>query len=276
MRNDLLAIINLVAKTDPMAPYIEVGLARTVLTLFTFTETKNMHSLTKHLRFSECEEDFEFKRMLLAVIMNLAENPSVTPLLKEYKLLHSILYYIAPVPEKDPTWLPSQFEEIQLQCLASLTRLLPKLLEELVAIGGIQVVVEFMDWCLGGDESYKGHGNSVYGVGGRGTKLSQTKYILRILKQIISSGDEQITEVLLSFQLQAKYLVELETLCETMNQIVVHEFQPQTSSIPADAFISLDIICEILYSLAALMEGNNDRKESLGRVVKLQMHLIFE
>ena len=143
MRNDLLAIINLIAKTDPLSPFIEVVLARTILTLFSFTETRNIYSLTKQLRFSESEEDFEFERMLLAVIMNLSDNSSVTPLLKEFKLLPAMFYYVSPVPQKDSTWLPSQFEEIQLQCLASIPKVLPQLFEELVEIGGLDTLTQY-------------------------------------------------------------------------------------------------------------------------------------
>ena len=81
--------------------------------------------------------------MLLAVIMNLSDNPSVTPLLKEFKLLPAMFYYVSPVPQKDSTWLPSQFEEIQLQCLASIPKVLPQLFEELVEIGGLDTLTQY-------------------------------------------------------------------------------------------------------------------------------------
>ena len=266
MRNDLLAIINLIAKTDPLSPFIEVGLARTILTLFSFTETRNIDSLTKQLRFSESEEDFEFKRMLLAVIMNLSDNPSVTPLMKEFKLLPAMFYYVSPVPQKDSTWLPSQFEEIQLQCLASIPKVLPQLLEELVEIGGLDTLTQFLEWCLApSDQDYKGHGNSVYATGGRGSKLAQAKYTLRILKRIISFGEESIIEGLLAAGLLDTYLKELTRLSDVMEETVVHDFTPQANSVAPDAFISLDITCEILYTMAALMETNNERKDNLGK-----------
>ena len=38
-------------------------------------------------------------------------------------------------------------------------------------------------------EKYKGHGNSFHGMGGRGTKLSQLRYSLRLLLSMCSSGD---------------------------------------------------------------------------------------
>ena len=265
IRNDLLAIINLIAKTDPLAPFIEVGLARTILSLFSYSETRSTYEITRNLRFSECEEDFEFKRMLLAVIMNLTENPSFTPLMKEFKLLPPMFYYVSPVPDKDITWLPSQFEEIQLQCLASITKLLPTMLEELVQTGGLGALCGFLDWCLEpSDQDYKGHGNSVFGTGGRGSKLAQAKYTLKIMRKIISLGDEPIIEGLMGTGLLATYLAELNKAVDIMDSTVVHDFTPQAQSIAPDAFINLDITCEIMYTLALLMESSNDRKENIG------------
>jgi hypothetical protein len=150
VRNDLLAIINLVAQTDPEAPFIEVGLAKTLLVLATFSEVKSNQRfvMARHLKLSKCEEDFEMKRMLLAVIANLANNPSVTSLLQEYKLVQCMLSYLVAVPEDHPVWLPSQFEEIQLQCLAEMPALLPALLPDLVAQGGLDTLNNLLDWCV--------------------------------------------------------------------------------------------------------------------------------
>lgn len=266
VRNDLLAIINLIAKTDPLAPLIEVGLAENILAIFSFTETRTKYEMTKQLRFSESEEDFEFKRMLLAVIVNLSQNPSITPLMKQYKLLYALFYYVSPVPEKDLTWLPSQFEEIQLQCLAVIPKLLPQLLDQLVEIGGLETLYNFLEWCLApSDQDYKGHGNSVYATGGRGSKLAQAKYVLRILKRVISFGEETIIENMISIGLMETYMKELNRLTEVMEQTEVHNFTPRANSVKPDAFISLDITCEILYTISTLMETNNERKDNLGQ-----------
>ena len=41
-------------------------------------------------------------------------------------------------------------------------------------------------------EEFKGHGNSFHGEGGRGTKLSQLRYSLRLLLSMCSGGDDVI------------------------------------------------------------------------------------
>ena len=114
---------------------------------------------------------------------------------------------------------------------------------------------------------FLGHGNSVYATGGRGTKLAQTKYVMRLLGKILASDNEWVAETLLENGLMEKYLAELTKLTDEFDKIRVHEFEPKTTSLPPESFISLDICCEILYTIASVMENNTDRKEALGKYV---------
>ena len=39
-------------------------------------------------------------------------------------------------------------------------------------------------------EDFGGHGNSFHGTGGRGNKRAQMRYCLRVLRSVVSTGDE--------------------------------------------------------------------------------------
>ena len=60
---------------------------------------------------------------------------------------------------------------------------------------------------------YKGHGNGFHGMGGRGTKLSQLRYSLRLLLSMCSSGDDIIHTDLHEQGAIPLFLGELNDLC---------------------------------------------------------------
>ena len=70
--------------------------------------------------------------------------------------MDAMLHYVAPVPEIHATWLSSQFEEIQLQCLASLPVLAPLFMEDLTTQEVIGRLSKFLNWCLATDQEFKG------------------------------------------------------------------------------------------------------------------------
>lgn len=43
-------------------------------------------------------------------------------------------------------------------------------------------------------DDYKGHGNSFHGNGGRGTKRAQMRHCLRLLRSVVSTGDEKVLQ----------------------------------------------------------------------------------
>ena len=95
--------------------------------------------------------------------------------------------------------------------------------------------------------------------------MAQTKYVLRLLGKILASDNEWDREKLLQTGLLNKYLAQLIMHTGQFDKISVREFEPKTASLPPESFISLDICCEILYTIASIMENNMDRKEALGK-----------
>ena len=43
-------------------------------------------------------------------------------------------------------------------------------------------------------EDFGGHGNSFHGTGGRGNKRAQMRYCLRVLRSVVSTGDEVVLQ----------------------------------------------------------------------------------
>ena len=60
---------------------------------------------------------------------------------------------------------------------------------------GLQAVVEGIDcvWHVISDD-YLGTGNSFHGAGGRDNKKAQMRYCLRLIRSMVSSGEEQVLQ----------------------------------------------------------------------------------
>lgn len=108
-------------------------------------------------------------------------------------------------------WKPAYQEELQLYALSALTALVPKMLHKFQDLCGVNRLLMLVEWCIN-DESeglrficqptpcmfivgFFGNGNSFHGVGGRGNKLSQMRFCMRLILRIIRANDEIVNQV---------------------------------------------------------------------------------
>jgi hypothetical protein len=178
-RNDLLVLITQIARHNPSAPFVETSFLGEVISF----GCSNQRNLTNS------ELDFEFLRMLLTCTVLLTEDGASLRFIKQTQLLNYLLLPVQKLDEK-PTirtrslyqWSSSQKEELQLLSLQLLTKLAPRLPEKFVELNGCNLLMGFLFWSFQTD--YSGHGNSILGVGGRGSARAQCRFALRCIRSL--------------------------------------------------------------------------------------------
>lgn len=90
-------------------------------------------------------------------------------------------------------WTAAQFEEIQLQAMACLCALCPLMIDDYMTCQGSTRILLLLEWCCG-TEDFGGHGNSFHGTGGRGNKRAQMRHCLRLLRSVVSTGQEVVIQ----------------------------------------------------------------------------------
>lgn len=96
---------------------------------------------------------------------------------------------------------------------------------------------------------YGGHGNSFHGSGGRGNKRAQMRYCLRLLRSMVSVGDEALNQDLVDQG--------------AINQIVGILQNASTSTDENDR-IDIEMQCDMLFIVSSLCDGDTHRKELFG------------
>ncbi|TPP63820.1 hypothetical protein FGIG_02010 [Fasciola gigantica] len=96
-------------------------------------------------------------------------------------------------PDPIKRWPIAYQEEMQLHALDALTACGSVLLEDIIRLDGPNRLIMFLSWCDGAD-SFTGQGNSFHGEGGRHNKRAQLRYALRLIRSLLDTGDERITE----------------------------------------------------------------------------------
>ncbi|CAF1002747.1 unnamed protein product [Rotaria sordida] len=255
LRNDILVVCSLILNINPNAPVIETGFAKQLLLFASYPELRSNNPLVKSFKLTTCDEDFEFKKLLFNIVIILNRNPMTQELITSSRVLHAFLSYIEPLPRKKDhqinifEWNISQFEDLQLHALAALSILLPYSLNEYFEYGiGTRLLV-FYEWTINNEE-YKSEGNSYFGKGGRNTKRSQLKYILRLFRSLVSTRDERIHIDLCDQGIIPSITGYLKVMT-------------QQKSMHID-YIDLDIICDGLFILSCLGELDVHRKEIFG------------
>ncbi|VDI03562.1 Hypothetical predicted protein [Mytilus galloprovincialis] len=250
LRNDLLVLSSLVATHCPNAPFIETGFAKQLTLFATFQEVKSHNALVKHLKLMQNHEDFELKKLLFNILISLSKDSTVIPVLSEGHLMLALMSYVrANEKTSGPRdWSQAQFEEIQLHALGTLCSLCPLMLEDYMICQGSTRLLLLLEWCTG-PEDFGGHGNSYHGTGGRGNKRAQMRYCLRLIRSIVSTGQETV----------------LQDLADqgAINQIstILHN---ATQSKDSDDAIDIEMQSDMLFILSCLCEGDMHRKELLG------------
>ncbi|XP_074659217.1 cilia- and flagella-associated protein 69-like isoform X1 [Tubulanus polymorphus] len=251
LRNDLLVITSLLIADQPDAPFVETGFVKMFVLLATFQEVKSHHALVRHLRLGTGHEDFEFKKLLINILVLLSRNTAAVPILSEGRVLLALFGYVR---ENENTTSPSdytaaQFEEIQLHAMAALCTLCPLMIDDYMTCQGSTRLLLLLEWCVG-TEDYGGHGNSFHAVGGRGNKRAQMRHCLRLLRSIISTGEEVIIQDLVDQGAINQITGILSNVCKSDED---------------DDAIDVEMQCDMLFILSNLCEGDMHRRELFGR-----------
>ncbi|XP_025930195.1 cilia- and flagella-associated protein 69 [Apteryx rowi] len=243
LRNDLLVIATLVAE-NLAAPMIESGFTKQLIVLATFSEVKIPNPLVKGLKLTYSYEDFELKKLLFNVIGVLSKDPCAVQLLSENDVMPALLYYVKPNQKPGfHDWSAAQYEELQLHAIAILASVAPLLLDKYLSCQANTLLLVFLEWCIG-------QGNSFHGTGGRGSKLAQMRYSLRVLRSVVSLCDDAVNL----------------NLCDqgAISQLLdILKYAANKSKEKEDAIL-LEIQADILFILSTLCENDLHRKELFG------------
>ncbi|XP_063003583.1 cilia- and flagella-associated protein 69 [Elgaria multicarinata webbii] len=247
LRNDILVIATLVAQ-NPGTPMIETGFAKQLILFATFVEVKSHNPLVKGLKLTYSYEDFELKKLLLNMLTVLAKDLCTVQLLHEGKVMLALFHYLKPNEKSGVLDMSAaQYEELQLHAIATLATMAPLLVEDYMTCQGNTRLLMFLEWCMG-NEPFFAQGNSFYGTGGRGSKLAQMRYTLRVLNPVVSLCDDA---------------VNLD-LCD---QGAIHQLLgilKNTANNYKESAIVIEIQTDIFLILSTLCENNLHRKELFG------------
>jgi hypothetical protein len=94
-------------------------------------------------------------------------------------------------------------------------------------------------------EDYAGYGNSFHAKGGRGTKKAQLKYCLRVIRSIVTTGNEQAIQD----------LADQDALTILSNGL--KEYSSNDSS---NDQIDVEIQADILFIISCICENDIHRK----------------
>ncbi|XP_068670684.1 cilia- and flagella-associated protein 69-like [Montipora foliosa] len=249
LRNDLLVIASLVLSLCPTSPFMETGLTKLITVLATFTEVKSHHELVRNLKLYQNHEDFEFKKLLMNILVLISADSASCRILSEGRVILSLFSFVRANDNMSAIeWSPAQFEELQLQALDTLSTVAPLCLDDYMTCQSNTRLLMLLEWCVG-QADYGGHGNSFHGSGGRGNKRSQMRYCLRLLRSMVSVGDDALNQDLVDQG--------------AINQIVGILLNASTSPDENDS-IDIEMQCDMLFIVSSLCDGDTHRKELFG------------
>ncbi|NWZ37907.1 CFA69 protein, partial [Brachypodius atriceps] len=246
LRNDLLVIATLLAE-NPAVPMIESGFAELLIVLATFAEVKLPNPLVKGFKFTYSYEDFEMKKLLFNIIGILSQDPSAAQLLSENHVMPALLYYVKQNQNLGfPDWSATQYEELQLHAIAVLASVAPVLVDKYLSCQANTLLLVFLEWCIGQDPFF-GQGNSFHGTGGRGNKLAQMRYSVRVLRSVVALYNDAVSINLCDQGAISQLLGILKYAADKAKE--------------KEGTILLEIQADILFILSVLCENNSHRKE---------------
>ncbi|KAM6314866.1 cilia- and flagella-associated protein 69-like [Aegotheles albertisi] len=261
LRNDLLVIATLVAE-NPAAPMIESGFTKLLLVIATFTEVKIPNPLVKGLKLTYSYEDFELKKLLFNLIRVLSKDPCAVQLLSDNDVMPALLYYVRPNQKPGfHDWSPAHYEELQLHAIAVLASVAPLLVNKYLSCQANTLLLVFLEWCIGQD-AFFGQGNSFHGTGGRGNKLSQMRYSLRVLRSVVSLYDDAVNI----------------NLCDqgAISQLLdILKYAAEKSKEKEDAIL-LEIQADTLFILSVLCENDLHRKLEQKNLCNIILGILVE
>lgn len=163
----------------------------------------------------------------------------------------SLFHYVRP-SEKETLpreWTPAQLEEIQLHAMSCLVTLSPLLPDDFMLCQGSTRLLLLLEWCTG-PEDYQGAGNSLHGVGGRGSKKSQMRYCLRIMRAMTATNNDKILQDFVDQGAIGQILCVLEKFW--ISNLIKEEIDVCTQT-------------DMLSILSVLCEGDTNRQNIVGQ-----------
>ncbi|CAH3198070.1 unnamed protein product [Porites evermanni] len=249
LRNDLLVISSLVVSLCPTSPFLETGFTRLIVVLATFTEVKSHHELVRSLKLDQSHEDFEFKKLLMNALVLLSSDSASFQIFSEGRVILSLFSFVRANDSSSAVeWSPAQFEELQLQALDTLSAVAPLCLDDYMTCQSNTRLLMLLEWCVG-QADYGGHGNSFHGSGGRGNKRSQMRFCLRLIRSMVSVGDDALNQDLVDQG--------------AIGQVVGILLNASTSPDENDS-IDVELQCDMLFIVSSLCEVDTHRKELFG------------
>ncbi|XP_028824040.1 cilia- and flagella-associated protein 69 [Denticeps clupeoides] len=175
LRNDLLVLCTLIAE-NPKAPFIESGFAKLLILFATFPELKSHSPLTRSLKLSFNNEDFEMKKLLLNLVVVMSHDLAALQLFREDRLMLALMLLIRPsrVTSGDHRWTSVQLEELQIRSLSTLTTVAPLMVDDYVNCQASTTLLLLLD------------GPTVQDINRRDYKRTQIRYCLRLLRAMVS------------------------------------------------------------------------------------------
>ncbi|XP_068942292.1 cilia- and flagella-associated protein 69 [Petaurus breviceps papuanus] len=258
LRNDILVITTIIAQ-NPGAPMIESGFTRDLILFATFNEVKSQDPLVKGLKLSNSYEDFELKKLLFNIIVVLCRDLPTVQILIEGKTVEALFTYVKKTERhKVIEWSAAQHEELQLHAIATLASVAPLLIDDYLTCNGNARILMFLEWCVN-EETFFSQGNSFHGTGGRGNKFAQMRYTVRLLRAMVSLGNDVVNQDLCSHG-AIKQLIGIL-------KIAVNRLKEEA--------IVLEIKSDILLILSGICENHSQRKETFGTEgVDIILHLM--
>jgi len=261
LRNDLLVIATLVITNCVNAPFAHSGFSRTLALFAAYPEVPSHSELLTNFNLKQLPEDFEMKRILMNILIPLSCDPDSVQMLSEQQVVLALFSFVQPIKEDHTPWSLAEYEELQLQALSVLSVIAPLCIDDYLACQGTTRLLILLDWCINSND-FGGHGNSFYGIGGRGSKRAQMRYCARLLQCMASSGDELVLQDMVDQGLLSQLICILDSSSSTQDE---------------NDEIDIQIQCDLLLIVASICESDIHRKELFGDagVIMLVKFLAF-
>lgn len=256
LRNDLLAVASLTASACPDAPFVETGFAKQLVLFAAHDEAKSHDEHGKHLSLAPNQDNFELKKLLFSSMVQLSKNPASIPILSEGCVIAALFSYVKSYEISGSAWEwnAAQYEEIQLQAMATLSTLAPLMIDDYLSCQGSTRLLLLLEWCLSSD-GYAGFGNGYHAVGGCGSKRAQLRHCLHLIRSIVSTYNEAVL-IDLTEQGAISQLVAVLQGCITKHS-QEKDLQPQDT-------VDIEMQTDILVIIATLCQHDISRKELFG------------
>ncbi|CAI8001807.1 Cilia- and flagella-associated protein 69 [Geodia barretti] len=271
LRNDLLALVSLVAKISPDAPFIETGFLHTLCSYFLSFEVASVssrHELgpsrggsTGGERAGKAakvdEEDFELVKTLMVTLTSLSCDQGTIKVLCEQKVMRGLLSFVVRNDHSPSNYSSAHFEELQLLALSCLCTLGPLCLEQYMVCQGNTRLLLILEWCHSSPSEFKGHGNAFHGRGGWGGSLAQLRMSVRALLSVCRTRDEVALQDLHDQGAIPLLIGILKSLSGTVGEGGSQRTGP-------DSGLLLELQSDILVTISCLCETDIHRKELFG------------